>query len=56
MTIFPTLDVHSRTIRVEARVPNRDHRLKPGFYASVQVPLAHVPGIAGHPALGARPA
>jgi len=44
MTIFPTLDVHSRTIRVEARVPNRDHRLKPGFYASVQVPLARVPG------------
>jgi membrane fusion protein (multidrug efflux system) len=44
MTVFPTLDVHSRTIRVEAKVPNRDHRLKPGFYASVQVPLARVPG------------
>lgn len=43
-TIFPALAVQSRTIRVEALVPNHEHRLKPGFYASVQVPLSPVPG------------
>jgi len=44
MTIFPTLDIHSRTVRVEARVSNPEHRLKPGFFASVLVPLAPMPG------------
>jgi membrane fusion protein (multidrug efflux system) len=43
-TIFPSLAVQSRTIRVEAQVPNPEFRLKPGFYASVQVPLSQVPG------------
>jgi RND family efflux transporter MFP subunit len=43
-TIFPALAVQSRTIRVEAHVPNPEFRLKPGFYASVQVPLSQVPG------------
>jgi membrane fusion protein (multidrug efflux system) len=43
-TIFPTLAVESRTIRVEAQVPNETYRLKPGFYASVTVPLSQIPG------------
>jgi membrane fusion protein (multidrug efflux system) len=43
-TIFPALDIQSRTVRVEAEVPNPEHRLKPGFYASVVVPLAPMPG------------
>lgn len=43
-TIFPVLAVASRTIRVEALVPNRQFRLKPGFYASVQVPLSPAAG------------
>jgi len=43
-TIFPALDVHSRTVRVEAQVKNPEHRLKPGFFASVRVPLAPMPG------------
>jgi membrane fusion protein (multidrug efflux system) len=43
-TIFPALAVQSRTIRVEAHVPNPKFHLKPGFYASVQVPLSQVPG------------
>jgi membrane fusion protein (multidrug efflux system) len=43
-TIFPALAVQSRTIRVEAHVPNPKFQLKPGFYASVHVPLAQVPG------------
>jgi membrane fusion protein (multidrug efflux system) len=42
-TIFPTLDPHSRTVRVEAEVSNPEHHLKPGFYASVRVPLAPMP-------------
>jgi membrane fusion protein (multidrug efflux system) len=43
-TVFPALAVASRTIRVEALVPNETFHLKPGFYASVQVPLAPVSG------------
>jgi membrane fusion protein (multidrug efflux system) len=43
-TIFPALAVQSRTIRVEAHVPNPDLKLKPGFYASVRVPLSQMPG------------
>jgi RND family efflux transporter MFP subunit len=43
-TIFPALAVESRTIRVEAEVSNDKYRLKPGFYASVAVPLSQVPG------------
>lgn len=43
-TIFPALAVASRTIRVEALVSNQAFNLKPGFYASVQVPLTPVSG------------
>lgn len=43
-TIFPSLSVASRTIHVEALLPNRDYKLIPGFYASVRVPLTPVPG------------
>ncbi len=43
-TVFPALAVASRTIRVEALVPNGALQLKPGFYASVQVPLSPVSG------------
>jgi membrane fusion protein (multidrug efflux system) len=42
-TVFPSLAVASRTIHVEALIPNRDYKLKPGFYASVGVQLSPVP-------------
>lgn len=43
-TIFPAIDVQTRTARVEARVANPDYRLRPGFYATVEVPLHSLPG------------
>ncbi|MBE3112010.1 MAG: efflux RND transporter periplasmic adaptor subunit, partial [Acidobacteria bacterium] len=43
-TVFPSVAEQSRTIRVEARVPNPGYRLKPGFYSTVRVPLARLPG------------
>jgi len=43
-TVFPSVAVQSRTIRVEARVPNPGYGLKPGFSAAVRVPLARLPG------------
>jgi membrane fusion protein (multidrug efflux system) len=43
-TVFPSVSVQSRTIRVDARVANPGYRLKPGFYATVRVPLARLPG------------
>jgi len=43
-TVFPSVAVQSRTIRVEARVPNPTYRLKPGFFSTVRVPLARQPG------------
>lgn len=42
-TVFPALDQATRTLRAEAAVANADYRLRPGFYASVRVPLAAVP-------------
>lgn len=38
-TIFPALEVATRSIRAEAVVSNPQYRLSPGFYASVRVPL-----------------
>jgi len=38
-TIFPAIAVQSRSIKVEATVPNGGYQIKPGFYASVTVPL-----------------
>jgi membrane fusion protein (multidrug efflux system) len=38
-TIFPAIAVQSRAIKVEATVPNGGYQLKPGFSASVKVPL-----------------
>jgi membrane fusion protein, multidrug efflux system len=43
-TVFPSVAVQSRTIRVEARVPNPGYRLKPGFFSTVRVQLARLPG------------
>ncbi len=43
VTVFPSLAVASRTIHVEALVPNHDYKLKPGYYASVRVPLTPAP-------------
>jgi len=43
-TVFPSVAVESRTIRVEARMPNPGYRLKPGFSATVRAPLARLPG------------
>ena len=43
-TVFPSVAVQSRTIRVDASVPNPGYRLKPGFYATVRVPLTRLPG------------
>jgi membrane fusion protein, multidrug efflux system len=44
VNVFPSVAVQSRTVRVEARVPNPAYRLKPGFYASVRVPIARLAG------------
>lgn len=38
-TIFPAIAVQSRAVRVEATMPNSSYQLKPGFSASVNVPL-----------------
>lgn len=38
-TIFPAVAVQSRAVRVEATVANSAYQLKPGFFASVKVPL-----------------
>jgi membrane fusion protein (multidrug efflux system) len=43
-TVFPSVAVQSRTIRVDASVSNPGYRLKPGFYATVRVPLTRLPG------------
>ena len=43
-TVFPSVAVQSRTIRVDASVPNPGYRLKPGFYATVRVPLTRLAG------------
>jgi len=43
-TVFPSLSVQSRSVRVEATVANRGYRLKPGFFASVKVPLESLGG------------
>jgi membrane fusion protein (multidrug efflux system) len=43
-TVFPSVAVQTRTIRVDASVPNPGYRLKPGFYATVRVPLTRLPG------------
>ncbi len=43
VTVFPALDQATRTLRAEAVVANPDYRLRPGFFASVRVPLAAVP-------------
>ncbi len=43
-TVAPALAVESRAVRVEATVPNARYELKPGFFATVRVPLASLPG------------
>lgn len=43
-TVFPSVAVQSRTIRVEARVPNVGYRLRPGYFATVRVPLKPLAG------------
>jgi RND family efflux transporter MFP subunit len=43
-TVFPSVAVQSRTIRVDAKTPNPGYRLKPGFYATVRVPLTRLSG------------
>ncbi len=42
--IFPAVAVQSRTVRLEALVPNAAYRLRPGFYATVRVPITSMPG------------
>ncbi len=44
LTVYPAVAVQSRTIRVDAKVPNGGYRLKPGFFATVRVPLAPLSG------------
>ena len=41
-TVFPAVAVQSRAVKVEATVPNPRYLLKPGFSASVRVPLKSV--------------
>lgn len=43
-TVFPAVSVQSRSVRMEAVLPNPGYRLKPGFFASVRVPLAGAAG------------
>jgi membrane fusion protein (multidrug efflux system) len=38
-TVFPAVAVQSRSVRVEATVSNLQYQLKPGFFASVRLPL-----------------
>ena len=33
VSISPSVDQATRTFAIEAELPNRDHRLKPGFFA-----------------------
>lgn len=41
--IFPAVAEASRTVRAEAALANPQDRLKPGFFATVQVPVASLP-------------
>lgn len=43
-TVFPSASIQSRTVRMEAVLPNPGYRLKPGFFASVRVPLLAASG------------
>ena len=42
-TIDPHVDPLSRSIGLEALLPNSDHRLKPGFFAAVELTVKVVP-------------
>lgn len=42
--IVHALDPRSRTLGVEMEIANRDHRLKPGMYARVELVIDHHPG------------
>lgn len=42
-TIDPHVDPLSRSIGLEALLPNPDHRLKPGFFATVELTLKAIP-------------
>ena len=37
--IDPIVDINGRAIRLRARVPNRDGRLSPGFFARIRIVL-----------------
>jgi membrane fusion protein (multidrug efflux system) len=41
--IFPAVAEASRTMRVEAALANPDYRLKPGFFATVHLPVRTLP-------------
>jgi len=43
-TVFPAVAVQSRAVRIEATVANPRYELKPGFFASVRVPVESLPG------------
>jgi membrane fusion protein (multidrug efflux system) len=43
--ISPTIDVRTRTLRVEARIENSDGRLRPGLFAMVDLGLEERPGV-----------
>jgi len=43
-TVFPAVAVQSRAVRIEATVANPRYELKPGFFASVKVPVESLPG------------
>lgn len=43
-TVFPALAVQSRSARVEVIVANANYQLKPGFFATVHVPLSSLSG------------
>jgi membrane fusion protein (multidrug efflux system) len=41
VSVSPAVDQATRTFTVEAELPNRDHRLKPGFFAKGDI-LTHM--------------
>ena len=48
-TIYPSLEEKTRTLLVEALVPNPEDSLKPGFFAKVSLYHRTAPGNGGHP-------
>ncbi|NLT72375.1 MAG: efflux RND transporter periplasmic adaptor subunit [Verrucomicrobiaceae bacterium] len=53
--IEPTIDVHTRTMLVRAKVPNEEARLLPGSFTQVEVTLEEIPDALMIPAIALIP-